>query len=111
MLLLAFITLAIVVVIAAGCWSVSLLFTLARRYYRQPRSTPFWRWPTAFAYGFVLCAVRHLLMRVGADPHAHPWPFVFFGLCFGLALTVLESEWDAAHRVHRDGWKKGQKAI
>ena len=99
LLLIAFVTVVLVVLLVAVGWCVSLLFRCARSCYRRPRRTSFWRWPTTCAYLFGLVMIRHLMIWLGADPgRQHSGPFALFGLSLGLGLTLWERAWDARKR-------------
>jgi hypothetical protein len=97
--LVAIVAVVIVSTAAAVRRGACRLWESARSCYREPRSTSFWRWPTNVAYLIALWAVARLLTRLGDDLHAHPWPFLLFGLTLGLGLTLLEAEWDARRRA------------
>jgi hypothetical protein len=58
-------------------------------------ASSFWHWATTMTYLLVVWTVERLLIRVGGNLHTQPGPFILFGLSLGLALTILEWEWDA----------------
>jgi hypothetical protein len=86
---------------------------LKRRPSMRTASFSFWRCRTTITYVLVMWAVDRLLTRLGDDLHAHPGPFVLFGLTLGLGLTLLEWELrcEGARKqgTHSEPWAGGRR--